>query len=269
MKRLNRRHLLQGLGFSSGLLLANGCSLIRSAQSNSPPPVSGTMANSTAKIDSNTTCVLYPEQVEGPYYLDLNLLRQDITEGKPGVPLRLVITLVNFPKCTPITNTPVDIWHCDATGAYAGYSSGSTPAQRPEPSGEHAPNTAGTPPRGGGHQNPVNAETFLRGTQITDGQGRVEFVTLYPGWYRGRTTHIHLKVHLDASTVLTSQIYFPDEVTEQVYTSSPYNSRPNRDTTNTTDRIISTGQNATAAIMTLTEADQGYVGLLTVGANHT
>lgn len=36
--------------------------------------------------------------------------------------------------------------------------------------------------------------TWLRGVQQTDEDGMVEFDTIVPGWYSGRTAHIHVKV---------------------------------------------------------------------------
>jgi hypothetical protein len=129
-------------------------------------------------------CVLTPELTEGPYYLPLDLLRGDITEGKPGLPLRLRVAVVDLAggDCVPLSDAAVDIWHCDAQGYYSG--------------------VAGSP---GGGANPVEAAgaesgTFLRGIQLTNADGMAEFMTIYPGWYQGRTVHIHLKVHVGGST---------------------------------------------------------------------
>ena len=83
-------------------------------------------------------------------------------------------------------------------------------------------------------------QTFLRGRQVTDPAGMVEFRTIYPGWYPGRTVHIHVMVHVDDS-VFTSQLYFPDEVSDRVLARAPYAERPVRDTTNDTDEIFPTG----------------------------
>src|SRR5947208_14054998 len=103
-------------------------------------------------------CVLTPEQTEGPYYLDLETVRKDITEGKPGVPLTLRVKVIDTATCSALPGTAVDIWHCDALGVYSGYVAGGS-----------TPDT-----------------TFLRGVQLTDSSGVAEFTTVYPGWYVGR-----------------------------------------------------------------------------------
>ena len=120
--------------------------------------------------------------------------------------LKLGIRVRSAGECAPIKDAVVDIWHCDAGGVYSGL-------------------------RGGGE-----GARFLRGTQVTNAEGIAEFTTIYPGWYRGRTVHIHAKVHLDKQTVLTTQLFFDEAVTEQVYARTPYSpqrprhvQRPGRD----------------------------------------
>jgi protocatechuate 3,4-dioxygenase beta subunit len=168
-------------------------------------------------VDGQTVCTLTPEQMEGPYYLDLGKVRQDITEGKPGVPLRLVIQVREAsPLCAPIAKAAVDVWHCDALGIYAGYEGAVV-----------APT----------HVQPVNDRTFLRGTQISNADGIVELRTIYPGWYTGRTTHVHVKVRI-GTTAATTQLYFPEDVTAAVYRNAPYDQHPNRDTSNATDAAL-------------------------------
>jgi hypothetical protein len=131
-------------------------------------------ASPTAEV-----CVLTPELTEGPYYLPLNLVREDITEGKPGVPLRLRLAVVDVTNdCAPLGNAAVDIWHCDAQGFYSGVSGN--------------PGGGADPEAGAG----AEAGTFLRGIQLTGEDGIAEFDTIYPGWYSGRTVHIHMKVHV-------------------------------------------------------------------------
>ena len=162
-------------------------------------------------------CVLTPQAVEGLYYLDPKLVRTDITEGKEGVPLVLLLQVIDTSGCTPLSGARVDVWHSNAVGAYSGY----------EGQGDdQAVSTRG--------------QTFLRGTQMTDTLGQVTFTTIYPGWYRGRTPHIHLKVFLDEQNVLTGQLYFPDALSEYIYENvSPYNTRTvERDTVNTTDSVL-------------------------------
>ena len=137
-------------------------------------------------------CTLTPEQIEGPFYLDQARIREDISEGKAGVPLRLVLHVVDASaSCAPIPRAAVDVWQCDALGIYSGYEG------------------AAIAPR---HVEPVDDKTFLRGTQLADRAGGVRFRTIYPGWYLGRTPHVHLKVRVGAKAA-TTQLYFPDEIT--------------------------------------------------------
>ena len=157
------------------------------------------------------SCILTPEQTEGPYYIANEALRRNITEGRPGAPLSLRAYVVNASTCRPIKNAAVDIWHADAGGVYSGFGSGA--ANR----------------------------TFMRGIQRTDAKGLALFRTVYPGWYQGRTVHIHVKVHLGGNVVHTGQLYFPDAVTDSVYRRAPYNARPNRDVRNSGDAIYRNG----------------------------
>jgi protocatechuate 3,4-dioxygenase beta subunit len=144
--------------------------------------------------------VLIPEETEGPYPLDLSgseeFFRSDVTEGRPGLPLTLTMTLVDVNAgCAALEGARVDIWHTDADGVYSGYSQPGT-------------DTTG--------------ETFCRGIQITDANGQVTFQTIYPGWYQGRVTHIHFQVFFDSGLAVTSQIAFPEDITQAVYDVEPY-----------------------------------------------
>jgi protocatechuate 3,4-dioxygenase beta subunit len=162
-------------------------------------------------------CTVYPQQVEGPFYLDGRLLRRDITEGRSGAPLTLKLQVVSARRgCAPLAGLAVDVWHCDAAGLYSGY-----------------------PGQLGGAV--TTGETFLRGTQITDDEGRVEFQTIYPGWYPGRTTHVHFKVHLSRTAEAVSQLYFPEDVSRAIYASAPYRARGQKDTSNASDGVVRYG----------------------------
>jgi protocatechuate 3,4-dioxygenase beta subunit len=266
MKQLRRRQIIQGGGFLGGMLLTKGCASPSASNDSSQIASASPNQNPAQTNAASDTCVLYPTQTEGPYYIDLDLVRQDITEGRAGVPLQLSLTVTDVNGCTPIANAAVDIWHCDAQGNYAGYSTAAEPGSQ---SGKDRsdrrgpPPSAGSPPLGG--QTPITPETYLRGTQITDTKGQVKFATLYPGWYPGRTNHIHVKVHLDSATVLTSQMYFPEEITQVVYAREPYNSRPQKDTTNEQDGIM--GGNKEAVLLSLAAQQDGYIGRLIIGVN--
>jgi protocatechuate 3,4-dioxygenase beta subunit len=125
-----------------------------------------------------------------------------------------------------VSDATVEIWQWDALGCYSGF----------PPPDDSVVVSADTAPRGVY----LADQTFLRGRQTTDAAGMVEFHTIYPGWYLGRTVHIHLMVHLGATT-LTSQLYFPDDTNDHVLAQAPYAERPGRDTTNATDEIFTTG----------------------------
>jgi protocatechuate 3,4-dioxygenase beta subunit len=148
-------------------------------------------------------CMLTPEQEEGPFYIDLAQVRHDIVENRPGVPLALALTVIDSNTCEPIRDAALDIWHCDALGVYSG-----EPSEGSE------------------------GETFLRGIQLTDGNGLAEFATIYPGQYPGRTTHIHVKVHVggqqsdgaysDGHVSHTGQLFTSDRRDAEVFALAPY-----------------------------------------------
>jgi protocatechuate 3,4-dioxygenase beta subunit len=199
-------------------------------------------------------CVLTPEATEGPYYLDLDEVRSDITEGRVGAPLDLRITVVDASTCAPLPEAAVDVWHCDADGIYSGFVDASTGANGP-------------PPRGGGGSRVVQAgdgTTFLRGTQVTDADGVAGFATIYPGWYRGRAVHIHTKVHVGGSVVHTGQLFFADDLSDAVFASAPYAGKGDRDVRNADDSIYADAGRASAELV-VSESGDGYVGEITVG----
>jgi len=204
----------------------------------------GTTGNTPATATSAVTavdCVLVPEMTEGPYYLDLDLVRSDITEDRVGALLALTIVVTDVNGCSPIQDAAVDLWHCDAEGVYSGFVAAST-----------------------GQGSGTDDSIFLRGTQMTNGNGQVTFQTLYPGWYRGRTVHMHMKVHVGGNQIHTTQLFFDDDFTDQVYaTTEPYASRNNREMLNSDDGIYRGGGEATT--LSVTETGQVYAATLVVG----
>jgi protocatechuate 3,4-dioxygenase beta subunit len=204
--------------------------------------ITGAAAVTSMKgMASTPSCTLSPEQEEGPYYVESTELRSDITEGKLGVPVKLRIALVNAKGCTPVENAVLDIWHCDATGVYSGFTS-SNPDGPGRGRGPGRPGEGGMPqpppgPRGFGARGPrkIDPSRFLRGMQMSNSQGMVEFATLYPGWYSGRAIHIHMKVHLGGEgasemyagghVAHTGQLFFPEDISERVARTEPYASR--------------------------------------------
>jgi protocatechuate 3,4-dioxygenase beta subunit len=204
-------------------------------------------ASSSTEAAAASVCVLSPEVTEGPYYIANHLTRRDITDGRSGLPLALRITVVDADTCKPIHGADVEIWHADAVGVYSGFS-GNVP-----PSG------------GGGHATPNNSRRFLRGHQKSDSNGRVLFDTVYPGWYRGRTPHIHLMVHVGGSVVHTGQLFFPDRTSDAVYRTSAYTSHGRPDTTNGSDSIYAAAGGSKAKVDLTRRQHSGFKGRITVG----
>jgi protocatechuate 3,4-dioxygenase beta subunit len=195
-------------------------------------------AGPAAVASGAVTCVLTPEQTEGPYYIGNEKLRRNITEGRPGTPLLLRAFVVDASTCKAIKNASVDIWHADAAGVYSGFGDGAA------------------------------SRTFMRGIQRTNTKGLALFRTVYPGWYQGRTVHIHVKVHLGGNVVHTGQLYFPDSVTDAVYRKAPYTSRPNRTTRNAADAIYRNGGKKSQVSVRKNSAGV-YVATITMGVHRS
>jgi protocatechuate 3,4-dioxygenase beta subunit len=190
-------------------------------------------AGPAAVASGTVTCVLTPEQTEGPYYIPNEKVRRNITEGRAGTPLTLRLTVVDASTCRPIKNAAVDVWHADASGVYSGFGQGAA------------------------------SRTLMRGIQRTDAKGLATFRTVYPGWYRGRTVHIHVKVHIGGNVVHTGQLYFPDTVTDVAYRKAPYSSRPGRDVRNATDSVFRNG--GKRSLLRVRRSGAGYVGSIAMG----
>ena len=182
-------------------------------------------------------CVLAPELTQGPYYVPNEKLRRNITEGKPGVPLELRLTVIDVSTCKPIKGAAVDIWHADAGGAYSGA-------------------IAGKP-----------GTNFLRGVQRSDANGLVLFRSIYPGWYPGRAVHVHVLVHVGGNVVHTGQFFFSDSLTDAVYRRAPYSARPGRDTRNAADAIYRNG--GSRSLLKPKATGSGYSAALALGVHRT
>lgn len=203
---LSRREVLAVLGTAGAVWLAGG--RFAGAQSNS------------------FHCLVRPEQTEGPYFVDERLHRSDIRSDPtdkrltPGVPLTVAFQVMwlKAGECRPLSDAQVDIWHCDARGIYSDV------------------------------QDPgfdTTGQKFLRGYQLTDREGTVRFHTIYPGWYPIRTVHIHVKIRTAPVArrryEFTSQVYFPDDLTDRVHTALPYSSKGRRRVRNPHDFIFRDG----------------------------
>ena len=235
---LSRRRVLQKAG-ALGLAATVGGGI---AGRKLAVPDAAEAASSTA-----AGLALTPEQEEGPFYVALEKIRHDITLGRPGVPLHLRIKVVTTAG-KPVKNAACDIWQCDALGVYSDESSESTVGQ-----------------------------TWLRGVQLTGADGVAEFVTVYPGHYQGRTTHIHAKVHIGGHTSSkayhgghvshTGQLLFDDTVTTKVYQLAPYTSDTAVRVLNASDQVYA-GQGGSRSRLRLSklgsEVSDGYLGTITL-----
>jgi len=206
------------------------------AKSSGVEPVDDELAS---MLRTCAVCRRWAEQDEGPYHREDQPVRRDIIEDREGVALQLGIRLANDDG-TPTHGGGVEVWQCDAFGGYSGF----PPPQPAAVSAESAPRTEYLPD-----------QTFLRGRQPTDSDGMVEFHTIYPGWYPGRTVHIHLMVDAAGAT-LTSQLYFPDTITDHVLAMPPYAERIGRDTTNSSDEIFPTG--GAPPVVDIDQVGDGY-----------
>jgi protocatechuate 3,4-dioxygenase beta subunit len=204
-----------------------------------PDPVSAAVGDLLA--GTAVVCRQWAEQLEGPYRRGTQPLRRDLVEDRHGVALRLGLRLADADGA-PVTDGEIEVWHCDALGRYSGY---------PPPADDGAAVTGATAPR----TEYLPDQTFLRGRQPTDATGAVEFATIYPGWYPGRTVHIHVMAHT-AERTYTSQLYFPEHTTDTVFERVSYRDRPGRDTSNATDEIYPTG--GEPAVLEVRPVGNGY-----------
>lgn len=186
---------------------------------------------------SDLDCELYLEQAEGPYFLDLAELRTDITEGKPGKAFKLALHIIDGDTCEPVKDAVVDIWHCDAGGVYSGFSG--------QPGGVD-----------------TTGEIFLRGSQVSDADGLVQFVTIYPGVYQGRTVHIHLKVRV-GDRARTGQMYFSQDLNDEILASAPYSDNTSAITTNADEGRSEADE--PIIFVAVSEVADGLEGTLRVG----
>lgn len=235
---LNRRDMLALMGAAGAAMLA-GCA--RGPGGPTGPYIKQTVAG----------CLVSPEQTEGPFFVDEKLNRSDLRVDpangsvSPGVALHLIlhVSQVANNACTPLPGATVDVWHCDALGSYSDVR-------------ENASGSGDT-----------RGKKFLRGYQVTDKEGKVEFQTIYPGWYEDRTVHVHYKIRTNPSSEvgheLTSQLFFDEAITDQVHAQAPYAQKGRRDTTNSSDGIFSRGGND--LMLALSKDNEGYTGTYKVG----
>lgn len=229
--RLTRRQTLAGLGLTFCIVKAE--------------PASAQFAASRVArlLQKRPNCGPSESSAEGPFYIDQALDRVDISEGKPGLRVKLQLKVVEADTCTAVEGSRVDIWHADAAGCYSGF-------------------------QGQGDERMISTvgETFLRGTQTTDSDGRVGFLTIYPGWYAGRTAHIHFKIFVDGHPRSLGQIYFPEDLNRFVFTTvAPYSMRTRRrDTLNRDDFVLTSSGRRRDCFADIQQADDHMVAALTI-----
>jgi len=256
-KAINRRTaltLLGGAGLGAvGLGACSSDDTAETASATTPAGAPSGVATSAAPAAAGgeitaamfggaASCTLTPEQTEGPYYIDVDKIRADIREDREGTQLRVAARVMDSDGCTPIKDAIFEIWHCDAGGLYSGF--------------EAASQGGG----GGGGGGTSDDKRYLRGAQTTNADGIAVITTIYPGWYRGRTVHIHAKIALSNAELLTTQLYFDASTTTEVYAAAPYSAHPGPDTSNDNDNIY-----RRETTLTVTKDGEGYLGLITVG----
>src|SRR5215207_2283769 len=226
-KSLSRRQLIGLLG-TVGAVAAARCG------SSDTPTAPSTTPSTTTTTSTNTACVVSPTETLGPYPSLTDLVRSDIREGKTGTVLTLTIKVVNVNNsCGAVAGANVEIWHVDAAGNYSQY---------------------GT----------QTAQTYLRGIQTTNSNGEVTFTTIYPGWYQGRATHIHVEVTINGVSRKVTQMAFPESVNNAVHSSGVYASRGNNPMTNLSDGIFA--DSLSSELVTPTgSAASGYAASFQVG----
>jgi protocatechuate 3,4-dioxygenase beta subunit len=224
---LTRREAL-GAGGAAAAALAFGCG--------DSPTSPSAAATTTTPTSTNATCAVTPTETNGPYPSLTDLFRSDIRENKSGTVLTLTIHVVNVSNgCAAVPNANVEIWHVDAAGDYSQYGTQTT-------------------------------QTFLRGIQTTNGNGDVTFTTIYPGWYQGRATHIHVEVTMAGRSVKVTQIAFPESINNAVHASGTYASRGTNPMSNLSDGIFS--DSLSSEIVTPTgSVGAGYAATFQVGVS--
>ena len=222
--KIGRREALTLIG-AAGAAAAFGCS------SSVTSPSASTTTDPTS---TNAACAVTPSETAGPFPSVTSLFRSDIREDRQGVPLTLTIKVVNSSaSCAPVANANVEIWHADVAGNYSEYSS-------------------------------EVAKTYLRGIQTTDANGQVVFTTIYPGWYQGRATHIHVEVKINGASRKVTQMAFAEAVNSAVYASGVYASRGTNPTANASDMIF-TDSLASELVTPAGSPSSGYSAAFQVG----
>ena len=225
-KKIGRRELIGAIG-ATGAAVAFGCG-------GSSSPTSPTTTSTTTTTGNNAACAVTPTETIGPYPSLTDLFRSDIREGKSGTLLALTIKVVNTNSaCAAVPGANVEIWHVDAAGNYSQYGTQTT-------------------------------QTYLRGIQTTNDSGEVTFITIYPGWYQGRATHIHAEVTMNNRSVKVTQIAFPESINNAVHGTGAYASRGSNPQSNAADGIFADSLSS-ELITPAGDPSNGYTAAFQIG----
>ena len=201
-KTLTRRELIAIMG-AAGSAAAWGC-----GTDSVTSPSADTSSSATTSGSTSAACAVTPTETVGPYPSHADIFRSDVREDRSGTALMLNLKVVNASaNCAPVSGANVEIWHCDAAGDYSEYGTQTT-------------------------------ATWLRGVQTTNASGDVVFTTVYPGWYQGRATHIHIEVTINGRSVKATQIAFPESINATVYAQGVYARRGSNPMSNASDGIF-------------------------------
>jgi protocatechuate 3,4-dioxygenase beta subunit len=243
---LNRRDVLKilGLGSAAGILAACAPEVAATLAPTAVLPTDAVVTQAVAtELAAAATaipmCVVRPELTEGPFFVDEMLHRSDIrpdpSDGSisQGTQLDIVfnVSQLSANGCSALPGAQVDLWHCDAFGAYSDV--------------QHS-----------------TGKKFLRGHQVTDANGQATFTTIYPGWYSGRAVHIHFKIRVN-NQEFTSQLFFDETLTDQVYAQEPYAQRGERTVRNEQDNIFNSG--GSRLTLNVTPRTSGYTSAFDIG----
>ena len=221
------------------------------------------MDDNTSVTSTQPAYLLSPEQIVGPYFRNPKLIRRNISEGLDGIPLVLRLTIIDAMTREPVNGAIVDIWHCNARGAYSGWS-------KVNPDKEVDVGDIGAIPR-------TDDDTYLRGGQFTDQKGIVRFTTIYPGFYAGRALHIHVAIRVTAGNnyleerhvAWVGQLYFPEVASRSVLNAREYSGRTVTALTNDEDYFYTSmgGEASTLNVHTLgrDSKEDGFFGQMTIG----
>lgn len=257
-KTVKRRRVLIGGGTAAvvGGLAVAGFASAGETTTTTESDSAATTAEDSSSSSTSSVCVLNAEVTEGPYSLDGALVREDIREDKEGFEVQYTFTVVDTANdCAPLEGALVEIWHCDHLGEYSGFVGGN------------------------GHEEEDNG-TFLRGGVLTDANGEASMISIWPGHYVSRCTHVHMRVHTDVTltdtsytggeVIHTGQLFFDEDINAEIQATAPYTENTTTETTLSNDSIYDDG-GAASGLLTLTalgsSVSDGYKATLTVGVD--